>query len=125
MVPRLESPESSEALGSDFMQRLEESLRSADHLRRRRRMLQRVRSLLPALLLIGPIVAWRLMLVSPDGVHVSITALAWVTFLLDVGVHVDSALLSYLGLSLLPVVVGVLLLTLITAWLLSSPRGEG
>jgi hypothetical protein len=62
--------------------------------------------------------------ISSSSAHVAIDTLAWITFLLDVGVHVDSSILAYLGLTLLPTIVGVLLLLLITGWLLSSPRGE-
>lgn len=108
-------------LPADFADRLERSLRSADHERRRRTWYRRARALLPIILLVGPIIGWRLMLASPDGVHVGIAALAWTTFAVDVGVHVDTALLSYLGLSQLPTVVGAVLLVLLTGWLLTSP----
>lgn len=108
------------ALTTDFSQRLEVSLRRADQSRRWRIVLRRVKSLLPLLLLISPIVGWRLMLASPDGLHVTIGALAWLTSLLDIAVHVDSVILLYLGLQALPSVVGILLLVVITGWLLSA-----
>lgn len=108
------------ALTTDFSQRLEVSLRRADQSRRWRIVLRRVQSLLPLLLLISPIVGWRLMLASPDGLHVTIGALAWLTSLLDIAVHVDSVILLYLGLQALPSVVGILLLVVITGWLLSA-----
>jgi hypothetical protein len=62
--------------------------------------------------------------ISPSSAHVAIDALAWLTFVLDVAVHVDNSILTYLGLKVLPTIVGVLLLVLITGWLLSAPRGE-
>jgi hypothetical protein len=55
----------------------------------------------------------------------AINGLAWLTFLLDVGVQVDSAVLSYLGLQALPTIAGVLLFVLVSVSLLSRPRGEG
>lgn len=109
---------------SDFTRRLELSLGAADAERRRVQMRRRVQAALPILLLIGPIVAWKLMAISSSSAHVAIDTLAWVTFILDVGMHVDNTILSYLGLKVLPSIVGVLLLLLITAWLLSTPRGE-
>ncbi len=111
-------------LGPDFARRLEASLDDADRHRRRHAALQRSTSLLPLVLLIGPIFAWRLILASPDDVHLSIGALSWVAFFLDVGVHVDSALLRYLHLQLLPSIVGTLLFALVTVRLLWNPRGE-
>jgi hypothetical protein len=83
------------ALPADFAERLEQALDRADRRRRKRAWYRRSASLLPVLLLIGPIIAWRLMSASPDGVHVGIAALAWVTFLLDVGVHLDTSVLTY------------------------------
>jgi hypothetical protein len=105
----------------DFLARLEASLQDADRQRSRQTLLRRARRILPVVLLVGPVVAWRLILASPGSAHSSISALAWLTFLLDVGVQVDNALLGYLGLQWLPSVVGGLLLVLITGWLLSSP----
>lgn len=107
-------------LPSDFADRLEESLLAADRERSRRNRLQHLRRLLPLCLLIGPVVAWRLTLASPGGVHAYVELLAWVTFFLDVGVHGDSAVLSYLGLQALPSIVGFLLLSLLTATLLGG-----
>lgn len=112
------------ALDEDFTQRLELTLPAADQTRRRRAIRHRVIRFIPFLLLIAPVVGWRLMLTSPDGVHVTINALAWLTFLLDVGVHVDASLLTYLGLQALPSIVGGLLLVLIAAWVLTSPRNQ-
>jgi hypothetical protein len=111
-------------LAEDFSQRLETALRSADQRRWRLRTARRAKATLPWLLLIGPLVAWRLTQASPDGVHVGIGAVAWIAFLLDVGVHADTVLLSYLGLQALPSIVGVVLLLLVTGWLLSTPRGR-
>jgi hypothetical protein len=108
-------------LTPDFVQRLEHTLPQADDLRRRHVWVRRARRLLPLILLVGPVLAWRLMLASPDGVHVGITALAWVTFLLDVALHADTTLLSYLGLTALPTVVGALLMILLAASLLWRP----
>jgi hypothetical protein len=73
-------------------------------------------------LLIGPLLAWRLTLSTPDGVHVVISALAWTTFILDLGVHIDTSVLSFLGLSQLPSVVGGLLMLVLTATLLWESR---
>jgi hypothetical protein len=108
-------------LPADFGDRLERALESADRRRRTRAWSKRVLSLLPWVLLIGPIVAWRLLETTPDGVHVTIAALAWVTFLLDVGVHLDNSILSYLGLTELPTIVGLVILVALTCWLLTDP----
>lgn len=120
----LSSPSRSEVvLPSDFGERLELVLSQADRERRKRCWYRRALHVLPLLLLVGPILGWHLTMATPNGVHVGIAALAWVTFALDVGVHADTAVLSYLGLSQLPTVVGGLLLLLLTGWLLSHPRG--
>jgi hypothetical protein len=76
------------------------------------------------LLLAAPIVGWQLTLAFPDGFHVAITALAWLAFILDVGVHLDTSFLSYLGLQAIPAIVGLLLLAMVTAWLLATPGGN-
>jgi hypothetical protein len=122
----VESPTHPEetVLPEDFTQRLEAALRAADHNRRRRSILRRAGSVLPVILLLAPILGWRLMLATPDAVHVSIAALAWLTFLLDVGVHVDTAVLSYLGLRALPTLLGGLLLVLVTVGLLTIPQED-
>lgn len=109
-------------LDDSFTRRLELALPAADHKRKRRIARERIVRFIPFVLLIAPVIGWRLMLTSPDGVHVTITALAWVTFLLDVGVHVDASLLRYLDLQALPSIVGGLLLIVIAAWVLTSPR---
>jgi hypothetical protein len=111
-------------LGDAFTRRVELSLVDADQRRRRRLWRQRVARVVPALLLISPVIGWRLMLARPDGVHVSVGALSWLTFILDVVVHIDSSVLRYLGLQALPTVVGVLLLIVITMWVLCAPRGN-
>lgn len=123
MASSLESPTpvgQEPQLGQEFTRRLEVALRAAERDRRRRAALLHLRSLLPFVLLLAPIVGWRLILATPDGVHVGIGVLAWLTFMLDVGVHVDTTVLSYLGLQALPSVVGALLLILVTGWLLST-----
>jgi hypothetical protein len=109
-------------LGEGFNRRLERALRAADVERRHRAIRRRVGSILTVLILVAPIIAWRLMLSTPDGVHIGIAALAWISFLLDVGVHIDSSILNSLGLQALPSIVGVPLLVLITGWVLSNPR---
>lgn len=111
-------------LAQDFADRLELSLPAADEIRRRNRILNRLGVLLPAILLIGPIVGWRLMLASPDGVHIGIDALTWISFLLDVGLRVDTSLLSYLGLQVLPSIVGALIFALVTVTLLGYRKAE-
>lgn len=111
-----------QALPHDFAERLERSLAAADEERRRRAWAGRARRLLPLILLVGPLIAWRLMLSTPDGVHVGVAALAWTTFVLDLGVHVDTSVLSYLGLSELPSIVGALLMIMLTASLLWEGR---
>jgi hypothetical protein len=108
----------------DFAARLESALAQADRERRRRLLLRQVRRILPLVLLVGPIVGWRLMLVSPDGVHVGVSTLAWITAILDVGVHLDTAILSYLGLQALPTVVGFLLFVLVTVTLLGTSKED-
>lgn len=116
--------ETDTGLGHDFVDRLNASLDQADVERRRLARLRRLKQFLPLLLLIGPIVAWRLMLVSGDGVQVSLGVIAWLAFLLDVGVHIDTSLLTYLGMSWLPSVVGILIFVLVAVTLLhrDSPR---
>jgi hypothetical protein len=111
-------------LPSDFTQRLESSLQAADRERRRRHLVARLRVALPVILLIGPLIAWRLMLASPDGVHVVIDTLAWLAFLLDVGVHVDSAVLAYSNLQAIPSIVGMALAVLFAVRLLWYPRND-
>src|SRR5437868_2186987 len=112
------------SLPADFADRLEGALESADRSRRKRAWYRRLLSLLPVALLVGPILGWRLMGSTPDGVHVAVAALAWVTFLLDVGVHVDTSMLNYLGLAQLPTIVGTLILVVLTCWLLSDKGGD-
>lgn len=111
-------------LTGDFAQRLETSLRAADRYRRRRHLFDRLRLVLPAVLLVGPLVAWRLMQASPNGVHVVIDTVAWLAFYLDVGVHIDSALLAYGSLQAVPSVVGVALGILLAARLLWYRRDD-
>lgn len=110
------------SLDSDFSQRLESALRTADSERRRRHALRLLSRVLPAILLVGPIVAWRLILVTPGTAHIAIDALAWLTFVLDVGVHLDGSVLSFEGLQALPSVLGVLLLVLVSFTLLTRPK---
>lgn len=125
MAVEIESSRSAEPeLGADFVARLEKSLPKADGDRRRHQIAARAQRLLPLVLLIGPIAGWRLMLASPDGVHLSVEALTWLTFVLDVGVHLNTSILSYLGFQALPTIVGVLLFILVTATLLGHDREE-
>jgi hypothetical protein len=111
-------------LPHDFAARLEPALARADRERHRRLLANRLRAALPAVLMVGPIVGWRLILVSPDGVHVGVSTLAWITAILDVGVHLDTSLLSYLGLQALPAFVGFVLFVLVTVTLLGSSKEE-
>ncbi len=111
-------------LPSNFGDRLESSLPSADRERRRRQVFTRLRFALPVVLLVGPLVAWRLMLASPSGAHVVIDALAWVAFLLDMGVHIDSAILTYSHLQAVPSIVGTALAVLFAVRLLWYPRDD-
>jgi hypothetical protein len=111
-------------LSADFEQRLEASLAVADRERRRRQWYGRGRRILAVVLLIGPVVAWRLTLVAPGGLHAVVEALAWLTFLLDVGVHVDNSALTYLGLQGLPTIVGALLFGLLALTFLGSSKGR-
>ena len=109
-------------LPADFAQRLESSLRNADRERRRLHVIDRLRFVLPLVMLIGPLVAWRLMQVSTSGAHVMIDSLAWLAFILDVGVHADSAVLAYGHLQAVPSIVGIALGVLVAARLLWYPR---
>jgi hypothetical protein len=111
-VHRGEDTEVVAELRDDFTARLQTSLAAADRQRTRRRVASRVRTALLVVMLIGPLIAWRLMTASPDGVHVVIDALAWIAFLLDVGVHLDSAVLASLNLQAIPTLVGVALAVL-------------
>lgn len=97
----------------EFTDRLAAALEAADRGRGRRLLAQRATQVLPVLLLVGPIIAWHVMSISPNAVHLTINMFAWTAFLLDVGVHTDTSLLRYLGLSALPAVVGVLLFALV------------
>jgi hypothetical protein len=117
------APDSS-ALSADFADRLAGSLLTADRERIRHRWLLRLRRFTVVCLLIGPVVGWRLMQISPAGVHVYVNVFAWLAFVLDVGVHADSQVLSYLGLQLLPSVVGFLLFLLLTITLLTENRSD-
>jgi len=114
----------SEALAPDFADRLERSLEIADRERARRQWVRRLRRFLPLCLLVGPIIGWHLTLVNPGGVHAYVESLAWLTFLLDVGVHGDAAVLSYLGLQALPSIVGFVLLVLLTVTLLGGQNRQ-
>lgn len=111
-------------LEGGFSERLENSLGKADRERHRNQIARRVAAVLPVLLLATPVFAWHLVLASPGGPHAVITSLAWLTFILDVGVHTNQSVLSYLGLQMLPSVVGILLLLLVTGWLLSHSQGD-
>lgn len=106
-------------LSSEFVDRLSDSLHDADRARRRRTWLLRLRRALPLILLIGPILGWRLMLTSPDGLHVAIAGLVSLAFLLDVAVHVNTTTLSFLGMTWLPSIVGGLLFVLVAVTLLT------
>jgi hypothetical protein len=127
MTPELDtlrpSPEA-EKLPDDFVDRLGDSLRVADRGRRRHLWLARLQRLVVVCLLVGPVVGWHLMEVSPGGPHVYVDALAWLAFFLDVGVHADTAVLSFLGLQPLPSIVGFLLLVLLTVTLLTETRRD-
>lgn len=105
---------------SDFFDQLSASLDGADRARRRRQWTLRVRRPLPLILLVGPVLGWRLLQVSPESGHLAIASLAWLAFLLDVAVHMDTLLLSYLGLGWLPTTVGVLLFLLVAVTILTG-----
>ncbi len=111
-------------LDKAFTLRIDLALDDADQRKRRLAWRRRMVRVIPLLLLAAPIAAWRLMMTTPDGVHVVVDALAWLTFVLDVGVQVDASLLRYLGLEALPTIVGILLLIVITMWVLYAPRSE-
>ncbi|HCG03130.1 MAG TPA: hypothetical protein DEV93_21645 [Chloroflexi bacterium] len=111
-------PAMSTELTSDFAARLETSLRSADSERRRHALRGRLATWIPVMLLVGPLFAWLLTSASPGGEHVAVNALVSLTFVLDAGVHVDTAVLSSLHLEALPMVVGALLLVMTAFWLL-------
>jgi hypothetical protein len=106
------------SLGADFTDRLEGSLDVADIERRRRERMARLVAALPVLLLVGPVVMWKLTSATPGGEHVAVDALVSLTLVLDAGIHVNTAVLSYLHLEALPFVVGALLLTLSALWLM-------
>ena len=107
-------------LHEDFSARLEGALQRADAERRRRVLRVRLAKSASVALLVGPILAWRLIGTTPGGEHVVVDALVWMTFLLDIGVHIDNATLSYLHLQAIPVIVGLLLLVVIGIWLLGG-----
>jgi hypothetical protein len=109
-------------LGPEFTERLAASLPAADRERSRLTYAQYARWALPILLLVGPIIGWRLLSISPHAVHIAIDVVAWAAFLLDVGVHIDTSVLHYLGLGALPAGVGVLLFLLVGLTLLWEDR---
>lgn len=109
-------------LDADFSSRLARALPAADSRRRRRAFRVRLASLAPALLLVGPLVAWKLTLATPGGTHIVVGALVSLTFALNVAVHVDTAVLSYLHLQVVPTVAGVLVLLLTGLHLLLPPE---
>jgi hypothetical protein len=117
-VPSPDVASQDRPLGVDFVDRLDASLVQADQERRRHVWLRRVQRLLPLILLVGPIVGWRLTLASPDGVHIGISTLAWVAFILDVGLHMDTTVLSGLQLQWLPALIGALIFALVAITLL-------
>ncbi len=123
-MPARQILEQPHALPSDFTDRLERSLPAADDERRRRVWIARLKRALPFILLIGPLIAWRLTLSTPDGVHIVIAALAWITFVLDLGVHMDTSMLSYLGLVELPSIVGALLTFMLAVSLLWESKDK-
>ena len=114
---RSDSP-SAPQLNADFSARLEESLTVADAERRRHQWISRLIGLLPVVLLVGPLVLWKLTSATPGGVHVAVDALVSLTLILDVGLHINTAVLTYLHLQALPFIVGTLLLLLAGSWLL-------
>jgi hypothetical protein len=105
-------------LPSDFTSRLEASLQVADSERRRRALRAKLAALVPVVLLAGPLLAWVLTSATPGGEHIAVDGLVSLTFVLDAGLHVDSAVLSYLHLAALPALVGGLLLVMTALWLL-------
>lgn len=105
-------------LRPDFVVDVERSLQEADGARRKIQWLRRIRLSLPVALLAGPVIAWHLFAASPGGIHVVIGAIAWIAFLLDVGVHVNTTVLGALGLRALPTAVGALLLAMLSVSLL-------
>ena len=111
-------------LGADFSARLENSLSIADVERRRRQWATRLASAIPILLLVGPLVLWKLTAATPGGEHAAVDALVSLTLVLDAGLHINSAVLSYLHLEALPFVVGTVLLLLAGTWLLWEEHEE-
>ncbi|HZU12722.1 MAG TPA: hypothetical protein VFB58_07765 [Chloroflexota bacterium] len=99
----------------DFARRIERSLNGADTARRWHQWKERARLALPVVLLAGPVIGWHLLQHTPGSGHMAVAALATVAFILDVGVHLDTSLLSSLGLADLPTVVGLLLLVMVAA----------
>lgn len=117
------SPDDVPVLDDAFVERLEASLVRADWERRRQAHLIRLRRGIPVVAAAGLLIVWRLTLASPSGVHAYIAAIATLSFFLDVAVHLDSALLTYLSLSWLPSTVGFLVFLLVTGTLLWRDRG--
>lgn len=115
---------SQEALDDEFAVRLEASLDRADVERRRHHWLQRMRAVVPLAILVVPILVWRLGGASHDGLRAAIDAVAWTAFLLDVGVHIDTGVLAYLGLRLLPALVGCLIFALVATTLLYTKSSK-
>jgi len=109
---------------NDFANRLEDALHRADRARARQPWVARGRVVLFALILAVPVIFWRLGGATHDGLGAAINALAWIAFLVDAGVHVDTSILSYLGLKALPVVVGIVIFGLVTATLLGGSEEE-
>lgn len=106
-------------VSEEFYGRLEDTLRGADRARRRLEWYRRLRRALPIVLLAGPILAWHLMGSSAGGVRASLDFITWLALMLDVAVHVNSRLLTYLDLQPLPVIVGSALFVLVAVTLLT------
>jgi len=107
-------------LNPEFANRLEQSLERADQTLARRQWLGRIRTAAFVLILVTPILFWNLGGATHDGLGTSINLVAWLAFLLDVGVHINSGLLAYLGLRALPIAVGALIFVLVTVTLLGK-----
>lgn len=122
MQPR--SPTPVPSLRPDFAEQLEARLAEADRARARharRSLLGRIGLLV---LLIGPLLSWRLTAAGSGDRHLAVDALAWLTFLLNVGTRVNAQMLRYLHLQSLPTIAGVAVLVLVTAGLLWTSTGD-
>lgn len=105
-------------LPSDFAEVLESRLPSADRARKRQVLRAWLGRLMLLILLVGPLLSWRLTMTGSGDRHLTVHTLSWITFLLNVGTRVNGQILTSLHLQSLPTIAGVVLLLVVATGLL-------